>query len=104
MPGELGRAKEHLLGYYYIQELASMLPIIALEPEKGDKILDLCAAPGSKTTQAGAKMENTGFIIANEISMGRIKILASNLERCGVTNTIITKKCLYSLINQEYKR
>lgn len=91
-PGELGRSLEHLLGYYYIQELASMLPVIALEPKQGEKILDLCSAPGSKTTQIAAKMQNTGFIIANEISLGRIKILASNLERCGVTNTIITKK------------
>lgn len=91
-PGELGRALEHLLGYYYIQELASMLPIIALQPKVNEKILDLCAAPGSKTTQIAAEMNNKGLIIANEISMGRIKILASNLERCGITNTIITRK------------
>jgi len=91
-PGELGRSLEHLLGYYYVQEISSMLPIIALEPKRGDKFLDLCASPGSKTTQAAAKMENSGFIIANEISLGRIKILASNLERCGVANTIITRK------------
>jgi len=91
-PGELGRAKEHLLGDYYIQELASMLPIIALKPQPEEIILDLCSAPGSKTTQACSKMNNTGTIIANEVSLGRIKILASNLERCGVANTIITKK------------
>ncbi|PJC45258.1 tRNA methyltransferase [Candidatus Pacearchaeota archaeon CG_4_9_14_0_2_um_filter_30_8] len=91
-PGELGRALEHLLGYYYIQELSSMLPIIALNLEEEENYLDLCASPGSKTTQAGARMKNTGNIIANEVSMGRMRILASNLERCGVTNTIITKK------------
>ncbi|MFH1585627.1 MAG: RsmB/NOP family class I SAM-dependent RNA methyltransferase [archaeon] len=91
-PGELGRSLEHLLGYYYIQELASMLPIIALNSKPGERILDLCSAPGSKTTQAAAEMENKGLIIANEVSLGRIKILASNLERCGVTNTIITRK------------
>ncbi len=91
-PGELGRALEHLLGYYYVQELASMLPVIALEPKKGEIILDLCASPGSKTTQIASCIENTGTIMANEISYGRIKILASNLERCGVTNAIITKK------------
>ncbi|MEN7982269.1 MAG: RsmB/NOP family class I SAM-dependent RNA methyltransferase [Nanoarchaeota archaeon] len=92
LPGELGRALEHLLGYYYIQELASMLPVIALQPKPNETILDLCSAPGSKTTQIAAQMKNTGSIIANEVSLGRIRILASNLERCGVTNTIITKK------------
>ncbi len=91
-PGELGRALEHLLGYYYIQELASMLPVIALDPKKDEQILDLCASPGSKTTQIASQINNTGNIIANEVSLGRIKILASNLERCGVTNAIITRK------------
>ncbi len=92
LPGELGRALEHILGYYYIQELASMLPIIALQPKPNEIILDLCSSPGSKTTQTASKMKNTGTIIANEVNLGRIKILASNLERCGVTNSIITKK------------
>ena len=92
LPGELGRALEHLLGYYYVQELASMLPIIAMQPRPNETILDLCSSPGSKTTQMASEMKNTGTIIANEVSLGRIKILASNLERCGVTNTIITRK------------
>ena len=91
-PGELGRSLEHLLGYYYVQELSSMLPVIAMTPKEGELYLDLCAAPGSKTTQAAAKMNNKGTIIANEVTMGRMRILASNLERCGVTNTIITRK------------
>ena len=91
-PGELGRALEHMLGYYYVQEIASMLPVLILKPEPKEKILDLTAAPGSKTTQIAATMKNTGLIIANEVSLGRIKILASNTERCGVINTIITKK------------
>ena len=91
-PGELGRSLEHLLGYYYIQELSSMLPVIALQPKEGDIILDLCAAPGSKTTQSASLMQNKGTIIANEVNMGRLMVLASNLERCGVTNTIISRK------------
>ena len=91
-PGELGRTLEHLLGYYYIQELSSMLPIMALNPKEDEIFLDLCASPGSKTTQAGNVMKNTGTIIANEVSLGRMRILASNLERCGITNTIITRK------------
>jgi len=91
-PGELGKTKEHLLGYYYVQEISSMLPMLVLKPEAGDMILDLCASPGSKTTQAAAMMNNEGTIIANELSMGRIGILNSNLERCGVMNTIVTRK------------
>lgn len=91
-PGELGRSIEHMLGYYYIQEIASMLPVIALQPKEDQFILDLCAAPGSKTTQIASEMNNTGTIIANDSGMGRIKILASNTERCGVSNVIITRK------------
>jgi tRNA (cytosine49-C5)-methyltransferase len=91
-PGELGKTKEHLLGYYYVQEISSMLPMMVLQPKTGEKILDLCASPGSKTTQAASMMNNSGLIIANEINMGRIGILNSNLERCGVMNTIVTRK------------
>jgi len=91
-PGELGKTKEHLLGYYYVQEISSMLPMLALKPKAGEMILDLCASPGSKTTQAAAMMENEGTIIANELNLGRIGILNSNLERCGVMNTIVTRK------------
>src|SRR6056297_688058 len=54
-PGILGRTFEHLLGYYYVQSLASALPVIALNPEKNQRVLDLCASPGSKTTQIIAK-------------------------------------------------
>src|SRR3989338_7886574 len=73
-PGEIGRAIEHLLGYYYIQEISSMLSVIALDPKPGDIVLDLCASPGSKTTQMAAKMENQGTIIANDYKYDRISI------------------------------
>ena len=99
-PGELGKSIEHLLGYYYVQEIASMLPVIALQPKEDEFILDLCAAPGSKTTQIASEMDNTGTIIANDPSMGRIRILASNTERCGVMNTIITRKDGYRLCDK----
>ena len=92
LPGELGRSIEHLIGYYYIQELASMLSIIALKPKPNELILDLCASPGSKTSQIASQMQNTGTIIANDINIQRIQILASNLERCGVANVIITRE------------
>ena len=91
-PGELGNALEHILGYYYIQELSSMLPVIALDPKPNEIILDLFASPGSKTTQIAAKMQNNGAILANDLKIERIKILSSNLNRCGVTNTIVTKQ------------
>ena len=91
-PGELGRALEHMLGYYYIQEMASMLPVLVLNPKPSETVLDLCAAPGSKTTQIAARMENSGLLIANEVKMDRLKILATNIERCGVANCIVTRK------------
>jgi NOL1/NOP2/sun family putative RNA methylase len=90
-PGELGKATEHILGYYYVQEITSMMPIIALSPKENDIFLDLCASPGSKTTQSAAMMKNKGTIIANDLNIGRISILSANLERCGVTNSIITR-------------
>lgn len=90
-PGELGKTEEHLLGYYYVQELSSMLPALALSPKPGELVLDLTAAPGSKTTQMSAMMENTGTIIANDSDIGRMIVLVSNFERCGCTNIVVTR-------------
>src|SRR3989344_9334568 len=90
-PGELGKAIEHILGYFYVQEITSMMPIIALQPKVDDTLLDLCASPGSKTTQAAAVMQNQGAIIANDVSISRISILSANLEKTGVTNAIVTR-------------
>ena len=91
-PGELGRNKDHILGYYYVQEISSMLPILTLKPSENDSFLDLCASPGSKTTQAAAMMKNKGNILANDNNLGRMVILASNLEKCGVSNVLVTKR------------
>ncbi len=91
-PGELGKKREHQTGNYYIQELTSMLPVYALNPKEDELVLDLCAAPGSKTTQLAMFMKNKGTIFANEVKKDRINILSSNLERCGVTNTILTQE------------
>ncbi len=87
---DIGNLPEHVLGYMYVQEAASMIPPIALSPEPGETVLDMCAAPGSKTTQMAAMMRNEGIIVANEISGKRIKALGINLNRSGVTNSIIT--------------
>lgn len=91
LPGELGNSEEHLLGYYYVQEISSMMPILALNPKPGEIILDLCASPGSKTTQLASVIQNQGTIIANDSALGRIKILSANLQKNGVSNTVITK-------------
>ncbi len=88
MPGELGNAIEHLLGYYYVQEVCSMMSVIALDPKPGERVFDVCASPGSKTTQIASCMENSGTIIANDVKLDRLKILSANLERCGVMNSI----------------
>ncbi len=100
LPGELGNSIEHILGYYYIQEISSMLPILALNPKPDEYILDLFASPGSKTTQIAASMNNQGTIIANDLKLDRIKILSANLERCGITNTIITKNDAIALCSK----
>lgn len=100
LPGELGNAIEHVLGYYYIQELCSMMSVLALEPEPNEFILDLCASPGSKTTQIASCMQNSGTLIANDFKMDRIAILASNLERCAVSNTIVTRNDAIALCSR----
>ncbi len=88
---KIAKTLEHILGYIYIQRLESMIPPLVLEPEKEDVILDMCAAPGSKTTQLAQMMENTGKIIANDVSEKRLRSLLSNIEKYGVLNTIVTK-------------
>ena len=87
---DLGNLKEHSLGYVYVQEAASMIPPIVLNTDENDLVLDMAAAPGSKTTQMASLMNNDGLIIANDYKYDRIKALGINLQRCGVLNTVIT--------------
>ncbi len=87
----VGKTMEHSLGYFYVQEAASMLPPIDLEPGKDEVVLDMAAAPGSKTTQMSMMMENTGVLVANDIRMDKIRALSSNTQRCGCFNTILTR-------------
>ncbi len=87
---DIGNTLEHTLGYYYVQEAASMIPPLLLNPQKEDLILDMCASPGSKTTQIASLMENQGLIIANDYRGIRLKPLGINLQKSGITNTIIT--------------
>ena len=93
---DIGNLMEHSLGYFYVQEAASMIPPIILDPKEDDLVLDLAAAPGSKTTQIASLMKNHGLIIANDIKYDRLKALSINLERCGILNTIVTLRSNYS--------
>jgi tRNA (cytosine49-C5)-methyltransferase len=88
---DIGNLPEHQLGYIYVQDAASMIPPVVLAPEENDVVMDLCAAPGSKTTQMAQYMKNTGLLIANDAQGIRLSALGINLQRCGVMNNIVTK-------------
>jgi NOL1/NOP2/sun family putative RNA methylase len=85
----LGHSLEHFAGHLYIQEASSMVPPLVLDPRPGERVLDLAAAPGSKTTQMAAMMGNRGLLAANDSSIPRIKALTANLERTGTLNTVV---------------
>ena len=87
---DIGNLIEHTLGYFYTQEAASMIPPIVLEPKPDEIVLDIAASPGSKTTQIAQYMQNKGILIANDYTIERMKPLSINLQRCGVTNAVIT--------------
>lgn len=78
------------LGHFYIQGASSLIPVEVLNPKPGENVLDLCAAPGGKTSHMAMKMNNQGAIIANEPYVGRAKALKANLDRLGVMNTAVT--------------
>jgi len=84
-----GKHPYYHAGLYYIQEPSAMLPGAVLGAKPGEKVLDLCAAPGGKTVQVAAAMENSGIIIANDINADRVKALVKNIELCGVRNAIV---------------
>lgn len=84
-----GKHPYHEAGVYYIQEPSAMAPVHFLEPNPGEKILDLCAAPGGKSTQIGSKMDGKGILISNEIHSQRARILSENIERMGIANAIV---------------
>lgn len=84
-----GKHPYHEAGVYYIQEPSAMAPVHFLEPKPGEVILDLCAAPGGKSTQIGSKMEGQGILVSNEIHPQRARILSENIERMGISNAIV---------------
>lgn len=81
---------EYLAGHYMLQAAASFLPVMALAPQENERVLDMSAAPGGKTTYIAQLMKNTGVLFANDVSEARCKSLNANLQRLGVTNCIVT--------------
>lgn len=88
-----GQTIFHEAGAFYLQEPAAMLPAEVMDVKPGETVLDLCAAPGGKSTQMALKMEGEGLIVCNEPSLKRAQILSRNIERMGITNSIVT--CSY---------
>jgi len=86
----IGATPEYLSGQYMLQSASSFLPVLALDPHPGDKILDMCASPGGKTTYIGQLMKNEGLLVANDFKKERIKSLFFNIHRMGIKNSIIT--------------
>ena len=84
-----GKHPYHSAGLYYIQEPSAMSPAAILGIKPGDKVLDLCAAPGGKSTQAAAYLNGTGILVSNEIDPKRARILSENIERMGVKNAVV---------------
>ena len=88
---DISNTDEHRRGLIFIQKSVSMLPACALRPKAGEAVLDICAAPGAKTTQMAAMIKNEGVIVANESASARLKSLYANLQRCSVLNTVVTQ-------------
>ncbi|KAE9598555.1 hypothetical protein Lal_00021008 [Lupinus albus] len=85
----IGATPEYMAGFYMLQSASSFLPVMALAPQEKERVVDMAAAPGGKTTYIAALMKNTGIIFANEIKVSRLKSLTANLHRMGVSNTVV---------------
>lgn len=87
-----GKHPYHEAGLYYIQEPSAMAPVEFLQVQPGERVLDLCAAPGGKSTQIAAKLGGKGLLICNEIHPARARILSENIERMGICNALVTNE------------
>ena len=87
-----GKHPYHEAGVYYIQEASAQVPAAYLDARPGERVLDLCAAPGGKSTQIAAAMQGQGLLVCNEIHPARAKILSENIERMGICNAIVTNE------------
>ena len=84
-----GKNALHNAGAYYIQDASAMMVVKLLGIEKDDKVLDLCAAPGGKSSQIASYLQNTGLLVCNDVSAKRVKDLSENIERMGICNAIV---------------
>ena len=82
----------HEAGVYYLQEASAMSAVALLDPQPGEWVCDLCAAPGGKSTQIAGRMQGEGFLLCNEYSPKRAKILSRNIERLGIANALVTNE------------
>lgn len=87
----IARTLEHWLGLFYLQERVQSAPVLALDPQPGERVLDLCAAPGGKTVDIAIRMQNTGRLVANEPSGRRQQSLLTNLNRMGIWNVAVSE-------------
>ncbi|HCL02700.1 MAG TPA: SAM-dependent methyltransferase, partial [Lachnoclostridium phytofermentans] len=87
-------------GLYYIQEPSAMTPASLLPVEPGDKVLDVCAAPGGKSTELAAKLQGEGVLVSNDISNSRAKALLKNIELFGVRNPVVVSEAPAKLVNR----
>lgn len=85
----IGATPEYLAGHYILQAASSFLPVMALDPQENERVLDMAAAPGGKTTYISALMKNTGCVFANDANKARTKSLIANIHRLGCKNTIV---------------
>lgn len=96
---DLGKSIEHFAGGIYIQDASAMLVTHLLNPQENERVIDLCAAPGGKATQASILMKNTGLVIANDYNEKRSEILSENVERLGITNTVVLNNNVDKIAN-----
>ena len=92
-----GKHPYHEAGLYYIQEPSAMAVVELLDPRPGERVLDLCAAPGGKSSHIASRMNGIGFLLSNEIHPARARILSQNMERMGVQNAVVSNEDAQSL-------
>lgn len=102
----LGATPEYLAGHYMIQGASSMLPVMALAPQENERILDMCAAPGGKSSHIAAIMKNTGVLFSNDANRDRIKAVVGNFHRLGVVNSVVSHEdgCKFANIMTGFDR